>query len=209
MNVPLAHPTRLPLEAPGAFLDLSPGFLPADEARTIYEQLQRELAFEQREIVLYGRRILQPRLIAWAGDLGYRYSGQTLEPRAWTPTLLMLRARVCATLNAPDQLGFNHVLVNLYRSGDDSMGFHADNEPELGDDPIVATLSLGATRRFVVKARAKSSSERRELALTDGTLLTMSGPCQRLYLHGVPRAALVQQPRMSLTWRRLLRAPGG
>src|SRR3989475_4053896 len=131
---------RIPL-ASGAWLDYDPGWLSPAEADQALASLRDELAWEQREIVLFGRRVLQPRLIAWAGALGYRYSGQTIEPRAATPTTAALMARVVEHTRVP----FNHVLVNRYRDGADSIGLHADDEPELGRDPIVATLSLGAT----------------------------------------------------------------
>jgi alkylated DNA repair dioxygenase AlkB len=193
---------RVPLAA-GAWLDYNATWLSPDEADLALAALRGELCWEQREIVLFGRRILQPRLIAWAGDLGYRYSGQTLEPRRFTPTAGRLLARVCAQTGVP----FNHVLANRYRSGDDSMGLHADDEPELGPDPTVATLSLGAVRRLVVKPRRKRDAGRHDLELGHGALLVMGGTCQRHYVHGVPRRPGAAGERISLTFRRLLRAP--
>src|SRR5262245_24001205 len=169
----------------GAWLEHDPRWLARDEADRALRALRDELAWEQREIVLFGRRVLQPRLIAWAGELGYRYSGQTLEPRAFTPATEALLARVCAGAGA----AFNHVLVNRYRSGDDSMGLHADAEPELGVDPVVATVSLGASRRFVVRPRQPRDGVPQDLALGHGALLIMGGTCQRHYLHGIPRQA--------------------
>jgi alkylated DNA repair dioxygenase AlkB len=186
----------------GAWLDHDPAFLTADAADRLLDALRAELAWEQREIVLYGRRVLQPRLIAWAGELGYRYSGQTLEPRAWSPALEAVRAAVSARAG----VAFNHALVNRYRDGRDSMGMHADAEPELGPDPTVATLSLGATRRFVIEPRAQPDG-RRALALAHGSLLVMGGTCQRHYRHGVPREPRVDRERLSVTFRRLDRAP--
>ena len=149
---------RIPLER-GAWLDHDPDWLSEDDADAALAALRGELEWEQREIVLFGRRILQPRLIAWAGEVGYRYSGQTLEPRAFTPAARRLLERVRAEAGAP----FNHVLVNRYRSGEDSMGLHADDEPELGRDPRVATVSLGASRRFIVKPRRKGDGPRQDL----------------------------------------------
>ena len=102
---------------------------------------------------------------------------------------------------------FNHVLANRYRSGDDSMGLHADDEPELGPDPLVAIVSLGAARRLVVKPRRKEGHERHDLELGHGTLLVMGGTCQRHYVHGVPRQAGTKGERISLTFRRLLQPP--
>jgi alkylated DNA repair dioxygenase AlkB len=190
------------LEA-GASLTYLPAWIEADEADRVLAALREELAWEHREIVLFGRRVLQPRLIAWAGSLGYRYSGQTLEPRAPTPTTAALMARVVEHTRVP----FNHVLVNRYRDGADSIGLHADDEPELGLDPIVATLSFGATRRFVLKPRRARLGRNHSLDVEHGSLLVMGGTCQRHYVHGVPRQSDVAGERISLTFRRLLRPP--
>jgi alkylated DNA repair dioxygenase AlkB len=187
----------------GAWLHYLPAWIDAPEADRMLVALREELAWEQRAIVLFGRRVLQPRLIAWAGSLGYRYSGQTLEPRADTPTTATLTARVVAQTSVP----FNHVLVNRYRDGADSIGLHADDEPELGRDPIVATLSLGAMRRFVLKPRRARSGPARSLDVGHGSLLVMGGTCQRHWVHGVPRQAGVAGERISLTFRHLVRAP--
>jgi alkylated DNA repair dioxygenase AlkB len=194
MRIPLSH---------GAWLDHQSDWLSRDEADFALVALRDELDWEQREIVILGRRILQPRLVAWAGDLGYRYSGQTLEPRPWTPAARALRDRVCTALGVV----FNHVLVNRYRDGTDSMGFHADAEPELGPDPFVAIVSLGAPRRLIVKAKSKQDGTRHDVAMTHGGLLAMGGTIQRHYVHGIPRDAAIGDERISLTFRTLLRAP--
>jgi alkylated DNA repair dioxygenase AlkB len=102
---------------------------------------------------------------------------------------------------------FNSVLLNYYRDHNDSVGCHSDDEPELGPDPRVATVSLGAGRRFVVKPRRKEDGQRQDLELGHGALLVMGGSCQRHYVHGVPRQASVMGERISLTFRRLLLAP--
>ena len=193
---------RIPLSA-GAWLDYDAEWLSTEEADHALTGLRGELDWEQREIVLFGRRVLQPRLIAWAGDLAYRYSGQTLEPRPITPTARRLLANVSARAG----VSFNHVLLNRYRSGEDSMGLHSDDEPELGPDPLVAIASLGTARRLVVKPRRKQDRERQELSLGHGALLVMGGTCQRHYVHGVPRQAGVHAERISLTFRYLLREP--
>ena len=189
---------RIPLAA-GAWLDHDAAWLSPDAADEALAALRDELGWEQREIVLFGRRVLQPRLIAWAGDLGYRYSGQTLEPRPFTPAALRLLVRVCEATGVP----FNHVLANRYRNGTDSMGLHADDEPELGPDPVVATVSLGAARRLIVRPRRKQDRERHDVELGHGALLVMGGTCQRHYVHGVPRQAGLEGERISLTFRQL------
>lgn len=178
-----------------AWLDHEPAWLA--DADAVLATLRDELRWEQRAIVLFGRSVLQPRLIAWAGELAYRYSGQTLEPRAFTPTLARLLRAVGERAGVP----FNHVLANRYRDGRDSMGLHADDEAELGADPVVATLSLGATRRLVVKPRRKSEALVPALDLEHGSLLIMGGTCQRHYVHGIPRQPRVLDERISLTFR--------
>ena len=193
---------RIELDA-GAWLDYVPDWIDAGEAARLLGALRDELAWEQREIVLFGRRVLQPRLIAWAGSLGYRYSGQTLEPRVPTPAVAAVMARATEHTVVP----FNHVLVNRYRDGADSIGLHADDEPELGPAPTVATVSLGATRRFVLKPRRARAGAPRAFDLHHGSLLVMGGTCQRHYVHGVPRQPAVAGERISLTFRRLVRAP--
>ena len=190
--------------ASGAWLEHEPGWIGPDEAPAALCALRDELDWEQREIVLFGRPVLQPRLIAWAGELGYRYSGQTLPPRPFTPALARLLDRVRARTGEP----FNHVLANRYRDGGDSMGFHADDEPELGRDPVVAIVSLGTARRLAVKPRRGRGDPGHAFDLGHGALLVMGGTCQRHYVHGVPRQPSVQGERISLTFRRLLRAPG-
>jgi alkylated DNA repair dioxygenase AlkB len=187
----------------GAWVELEAGFVPAAETAACQGVLQEELSWEQREIVLFGRRVLQPRLIAWGGELPYRYSGQTLPPRPFSPALAALVQRVGARQGIP----FNHVLANRYRDGTDSMGFHADDEPELGPDPQVATLSLGATRNLVVVPRRKRDGERRRYALEAGDLFVMGGTCQRHFHHGIPKDRKVMAERISLTFRQVLRAP--
>lgn len=189
----------------GAWVEYRATFIDVREADRCLSALRDELAWEHREIVMFGRRVLQPRLIAWAGSLGYRYSGQTLEPRAATPTMAALLERVVEHTRVP----FNHVLLNRYRDGSDRIGLHADDEPELGRDPVVATLSLGATRRFVLEPRRARLGPSRSLDVDHGSLLVMGGTCQRHYVHGVPRQAGVVGERISLTFRRLLRAPEG
>jgi alkylated DNA repair dioxygenase AlkB len=193
--------SRIELDG-GAWLEYLPAWIDAPDADRLLAALRDELAWEHREIVMFGRRVLQPRLIAWTGSLGYRYSGQTLEPRAPTPTTAALMARVVEHTRVP----FNHVLINRYRDGADSIGLHADDEPELGLDPIVATLSLGATRRFVLKPRRARFGPSRSLEVDHGSLLVMGGTCQRHYVHGVPRQSGAVGERISLTFRRLVNA---
>ena len=115
----------------------------------------------------------------------------------------MLSARVSERAGVP----FNHVLLNRYRTGEDSIGLHADDERELGEDPVVATVSLGASRRLVLVPRRKSDGPRRAVDLGHGALFIMGGTCQRHFRHGIPREAAVRAERISLTFRRIFRDP--
>ncbi len=185
----------------GAFLEIYEQWLPADLARQLRQRVESELPWEQRSIQLFGRRVMQPRLIAWCGDEAYRYSGQTLEPRPWTASTELLRQRVEQTAN----LSFNHLLANLYRDGNDSMGFHADDEAELGEEPQVASVSFGASRRFRLKPKKQGRAT--TLELQDNTLLLMRGSTQQTYVHGVPKQAEITGRRLNLTFRRILSSP--
>jgi alkylated DNA repair dioxygenase AlkB len=192
------------LELPsGGTLVLDPCFLPDARAREVEARLRQELAWEQRAIALFGKAVVQPRLIAWAGNLPYRYSGQTLEPRPM-PQLMgeLTRAVIGAT-----GVEFNHVLANRYRDGNDSMGYHADDEPELGEEPTVASLSFGIARRFVLRSRTSKREPPLEIMLGAGALVVMGGACQHRYRHGIPKQPALRAERISLTFRRLLSGP--
>lgn len=188
--------------APARLFRYLPGFLPPADASLALDRLWRELAWEQREITLFGRRVLQPRLIAWYGDRGarYRYSGLTLSPRAWHPLLRALKARVEDCAGTP----FNSVLANAYRDGQDSMGWHSDDEKELGADPVIASLSLGAPRRLLLRAKTRSPSRGTgslALLLEHGSLLVMKAGCQQRYQHSLPRTRRAVGLRINLTFR--------
>ncbi|MBJ6107459.1 alpha-ketoglutarate-dependent dioxygenase AlkB [Hymenobacter sp. BT523] len=188
-----------PLTLPQADLLFDPAFLPAAEADALLAQLTAEVAWEQRSIRLFGQEFPQPRLTAWYGDpeARYTYSGLAWEPRPWTPVLQALRQRVAAACAAP----FNSVLLNLYRDGRDSMGWHADDEPELGPEPVIASLSLGATRRFRLRPRPGLVLPPLSLDLASGSLLLMRGPTQQHWQHALPKTTRPLGPRLNLTFR--------
>ena len=191
------------LHLPGALLRYAPAFLVAAEADALFGALRAEIAWERHHVRLFGRTLPAPRLSCWIGDAGsaYTYSRVRFEPRPWPPVLAALRAylqHACAAR-------FNSVLANLYRDGRDAMGWHSDDEPELGDDPLIASLSLGAERRFVLRAR--SGDARFALTLQHGSLLLMGGGCQRLYRHALPRTRTVVGSRINLTFRQVVPQP--
>lgn len=190
----------------GARLRLCEHFLSPPDAEAAQAALLAEVPWAARHIVLFGKQVLQPRLVSWHGDAGasYRYSGVRNEPAPWTPALAALRESVTAAVGAP----FNSVLCNQYRDGHDSMGLHSDDEPELGPEPLIASLSLGATRRFfLVHRRGAKRGPRVNLLLTSGSLLVMEGTTQHWYRHGVPKEPGVTQARINLTFRVILTSP--
>jgi alkylated DNA repair dioxygenase AlkB len=167
------------------------------------ETLRRTLPLGTQTIRLAGREVVSPRLVSWHGDPDayYRYSGKTFTPNPWTPELLAIKQKVDAVAATT----FNSVLVNFYRDGRDSMGEHADNEPELGPDPdnvLIASLSLGSPRRVLL--RHARTGRVHEFHLGDGNLLVMGGTTQRHFKHRVPRTATPVGPRMNLTFRVVL-----
>lgn len=189
--------------AGGGELLLDEGWLPQGEAARLFLSLVGETPWQQEAVVIAGRHVLQPRLTAWYGDEGasYTYSGLTVHPLPWTEVLGGLRERVQAATGHP----FNSVLINHYRDGQDAMGFHSDDEKELGENPVIASLSLGATRRFLLRYRKRDAAVPDvELDLPSGSLLVMGGTTQHFWKHGVPRVAGDVGPRLNLTFRRIL-----
>lgn len=170
-------------------------FLTPTQADHAFSVLTQELDWQQEAITLFGKSVLQPRLQAWYGDKAYTYSGLTMSPKAWSPMIADLKQRCELLAGQP----FNSVLANLYRDGQDSMGWHQDNEPELGQQPVIASLSLGETRRFVL--RHLHSKEKFELPLSHGSLLIMAGNTQHLWQHCVPKTVRALEPRINLTFR--------
>jgi len=161
-------------------------------------RLLRETDWREDTVVVYGKRHLQPRLSAWYGDAAYAYSGLRLQPAPFTPLLDTLRK----TVEAVTGHTFNSVLLNLYRNERDSMGMHSDDEPELGPQPAIASLSLGAARTFILKHKYNKKTVR--LKLTDGGLLLMRGETQKYWLHGINKMTRPLQARVNLTFRKIV-----
>ena len=167
-----------------------------------YAGLERECDWAQRSIVIHGNPVMEARLTAWHGDegLSYTYSGRRNEAAAWTPTLARLRDIASAIAGER----FNSVLLNLYRSGSDSVGFHSDSERELGPDPIIASLSLGAERIFEMRPKKGREGETHRIALTDGSLLVMGRGTQIHWDHGIRKIKTPCGPRINATFRRIM-----
>lgn len=188
----------IPLQLPDADIAFYPAFLEQQERDRLLTALTQTIDWRQDWITIYGRSLPQPRLTAWYGDAGksYTYSGITMVPMAWTPLLLELKASLEAVCGA----GFNSVLLNLYRDGNDSMGWHSDDEAELGQHPVIGSLSLGGTRRFMLRHRSQKGLKH-QLELTSGSLLLMQGTTQQYWQHHIPKTKRPVAPRINLTFR--------
>ncbi len=178
-----------------------PGFLSTDEAAATHEALEEAIPFEQEHCRIAGVVHPLPRLTAWYGEVTYRYSGVTHPPRAFPPVLDELRARVAARVGG----GYwpTSVLLNCYRDGTDTVGWHADDEAVFGPEPVIASVSLGAARRFLLR-RKDDHRQRVALVLEHGSLLLMAGCTQRHWQHSVPRSLRGEGavgPRLNLTFR--------
>ncbi len=185
---------------PGAELRFAPDWLARAEADALLVSLRQGIPWQIHRIRLFGREVDSPRLSCWIGDedAAYTYSGTRFQPHPWPGALLPVRQRLADELDG----AFNSVLANRYREGRDCMGWHSDNEPALGPHPLIASLSLGATRRFVLKHRHEPS-RKLELELPHGSLLVMGGETQRNYRHALPRTARPVGERINLTFRRI------
>lgn len=186
------------LDLPDADIRFYPSLLNQSESDRLFQDLTQTICWRQDAITLYGRSRLQPRLTAWYGDPGksYTYSGLTLSPTPWTSALLDLKAQI----ETVSGVIFNSVLLNLYRDGQDSMGWHSDDEPELGPNPIIGSLSLGGTRRFQLRHRLDRGLKS-EFLLTAGSYLLMQGRTQHYWQHQVPKTKRPVPPRINLTFR--------
>lgn len=163
--------------------------------QTWFRLLRQETPWTQGHVTLYGKTHPEPRLTAWYGDHPYTYSGIKRDPLPWTMRLIALKSLVEVVADHE----FNSCLLNFYRDGRDSIGFHSDDEPELGPEPTIASLSLGGTRTFILRHKARAHSDMK-LDLGDGDLLVMRGPTQQHWKHGINKVAHAE-PRINLTFR--------
>lgn len=187
------------LDLPDADIRYLPAAFTPAEADELFADLRDGIGWRQEEVVIFGRARLVPRLVAWHGDPGarYTYSGVAHEPLPWTPVLQAVRSRV----ESLSGHRYNSVLLNLYRDGRDGMGWHADDEPELGRDPVIASVSLGAARRFRLRHRRRRETV--PLDLGHGSLLLMQGPTQHHWMHAVPKTSRPVGERINLTFRQV------
>ena len=175
--------------------------LSLEDSLTFFEQLKTQIQWKQEPIWMFGKKVMQPRLTAWYGDPGrsYRYSGIEMQPLAWIAPLVKIKSKVEEVLGHD----FNSVLLNLYRDGKDSMGWHRDNEPELGDHPIIASVSLGEPRRFLMRLYS-DHNVKQEVLLENSSLLIMKGETLTHWEHSIPKSKKVTASRINLTFRKIV-----
>ncbi|GLS26445.1 alpha-ketoglutarate-dependent dioxygenase AlkB family protein [Marinibactrum halimedae] len=214
-NYPSGSPSKSPSESPFDSLSDScqkieltdgelvycPDWLSASESTDLYRVFSR-LAWQQSQIRMMGQYVTIPRLNAWYGDLGanYGYSGVRLPLNTWTSELRVLREQLLSTTGCR----FNSVLANWYRSGQDSVSWHSDDEPELGENPVIASVSLGETRRFQLRHKTKREIETVALDLASGSLLLMLGKTQTHWQHQIPKTKRIIGGRINLTFRNIV-----
>lgn len=187
------------IEIPDGELLFYPQLFNSTESDRLFTQLRTEINWQQQAMRMYGKSINLPRLTAWYGDEGkdYTFSGIAFQPEPWLADLSIVKERV------EDVIGtvFNSVLLNLYRSGQDGIGWHADNESELGTNPIIASISFGEKRRFQLRHRFNRQIDQVEISLTHGSLLVMQGATQHYWQHQIPKTAKQISERINLTFR--------
>jgi alkylated DNA repair dioxygenase AlkB len=177
-------------------------FIPLDKANAYFKSFIEQISWRQEEIKMYGKTYPVPRKTAWYGYEGfnYKYSGILCNPEPWTKELLGIKRVIESFL--PDSR-FNSVLINLYRDGSDKVSWHADDEKGLGTNPLIASVSLGATRRFDLKHKT-NRDEKLQLELVPGSLIIMKGALQHNWLHQIPVQKRILDPRINLTFRTIV-----
>lgn len=186
------------LTVDGRVLLFSNLFNPA-ESDEIFRELLNTTQWRQDSIKIYGKSVLLPRKTAWYGDEDktYAYSGIEMHPQPWTAVLETVKSRI----EPFTDVTFNSVLLNLYRNGQDSVSWHADDEPELGQNPVIASVSFGANRQFVLKHKWRKDLDKIAIDLTHGSFLLMEGATQHNWLHQVPKTKKNVSERINLTFR--------
>lgn len=179
---------------------LYPDFIASPHADDVFSSLLASTGWEKQSLVMFGKIVEEPRLSTWHSEphLTYTYSGAKRTPVAWTPQLVELRG-LC---ESQVQHTFNGVLINLYRNGKDHLSWHSDDETVNGSEPVIASLSFGAERKF--ELRHKETGVRVSTMLPHGSLLVMSGLSQARWVHRVPKSSVISEPRINLTFRHLL-----
>ena len=198
---PLFPNEKICLDLPDAVFEYYPHFLPLETANNFFKILLNEIPWQQDDICVFGKNYPQPRLTALFGNEGksYKYSNIIMNPHPWNAPLLYLKQLVEQQCHHK----FTTILLNLYRNERDSNGWHADNEKELGRDPIIASLSFGEERTFQIKHNSKKDTKQ-NIVLKHGSLILMKEGSQIHYKHQIPKATSSKKARINLTFRTIL-----
>ena len=174
-----------------------PNFFSKSESDNFLQALKENILWKQESMNMYGKKIDFPRLTSWYGDNDkpYKFSGITLQPLTWTTHILEIKNKI----EPQAKITFNSVLLNRYRDGNDSISWHTDAEPELGKNPVIASVNFGATRKF--QLRHIKTKQKLEIELTHGSLLIMQGELQHYWQHQVPKTSKILGERINLTFR--------
>ena len=183
---------------PKDILEYRPEFFNATESNELLQLLLDTTPWKQESQQMYGRIVKTPRLTAWYGDESsyYQFSGSKFTPFKWTPELLKIKARIEPAAGVI----FNSVLLNYYRNGNDSVGWHSDDEPELGTNPLIASVNFGQERRFDIRNKADHHLKY-SVMLENGSLLIMKGDLQHQWDHQIAKSLKISKPRINLTFR--------
>jgi alkylated DNA repair dioxygenase AlkB len=189
---------KIVFQVPDAHIEYYPNFFSEEQADVLFKKLLTETSWQQDNITVYGKTYPQPRLTALFGNEGmpYSYSNITMHPQPWNEILLQMKLKIAKVT----QCDFTTVLLNRYRNGQDSNGWHADNEKELGTNPVIASISLGAARAFHLQHNSIKEA-RLKLTLEHGSLLLMKGTTQHYWKHQIPKTAKTVDQRINLTFR--------
>ena len=189
---------KIIFDVPNAVIEYHPNFFTAEKSSFLFEKLRQEIPWQQDHITVYGKTHLQPRLTALLGNEGkpYSYSNIVMQPHHWNPLLMFIKNEIEDVCNE----NFTTVLLNLYRDGSDSNGWHADNEKELGRNPVIASVSFGAERMFHLQHNTIEDAKLK-INLENGSLLIMKGETQHFWKHQISKTTKPIGPRINLTYR--------
>lgn len=196
------HAEAITYSLPNADIILYPTFFSPEESTYLFKNLVEKIDWQHYQIRIFGKLIDQPRLTAYYGekDKSYTYSGLQLIANPWNEELLLIKKKIAEV----EQMNFNSVLLNYYRTGNDSMGWHSDDEKSLGRNPAIASVSFGETRLFQLKHRLQKDIPKVEIPLAPGSLLVMKGETQHFWQHQIPKSPKQTAPRINLTFRNII-----
>ena len=194
-----SNPKVTPIVLPDADITLYEGYFSKQECEYLFHQLVTTINWKQDHIKLFGKSVLQPRLTAFYGDVNksYAYSGISMKPNNWNEALLIIKSQIEEIIGEE----FTSVLLNYYRTERDSMGWHSDDEKQLGNNPIIASVSFGETRTFQLRPINRKDLKKVDIKLTTGSILLMKGTTQHFWQHQIPKTTRILKPRINLTFR--------